>query len=76
MAARIIVASFRHPSITNGMVHFEDEHYPVVSGIVECPQEIGLNAEWAQVDQPVAKDLDTVLSAAKAQAPKKADEKK
>jgi hypothetical protein len=65
MAKRIMVATFRHPSVKNGMVHFEDEHYKVdKNGLVELPIELGQNAEWDQVDDGELRPVEDVLQAA------------
>jgi hypothetical protein len=37
---------FKHPSIDSGRIHFESETYDVVAGVVECPDAIGLGADW------------------------------
>ena len=65
MAKRIVVARFKHPSMVDGNIHFENEIYPIVKGVVECPLEIGLNAEWAQLTPQEEKDYDAVVKTSK-----------
>lgn len=48
MPTRTRNAFFRHPSMTAGAVHFDDETYPVAAGVIECPLEIGEGADWTQ----------------------------
>jgi hypothetical protein len=61
MAKRIVVAKFKHPSVVEGNVHFENEIYPVKKGVVECPVEIGQNAEWHQLSEAELKDYDKAV---------------
>jgi hypothetical protein len=61
MAKRIVVAKFKHPSVKEGHVHFENEIYDVKKGVVELPVEIGENAEWEQLTENELKDFDAVV---------------
>jgi hypothetical protein len=61
MAKRIVVAKFKHPSEQTGNVHFENEIYPIKKGVVECPIEIGQNAEWEQISEQALKDFDDAV---------------
>jgi hypothetical protein len=58
---RIVVAKFKHPSVKDGNVHFENEIYPVKKGVVECPIEIGQNAEWEQLTESELKSYDDAV---------------
>ena len=40
------VSHFTHPHAAVTAVSFEDETYPVVSGVVHCPVDIGQGADW------------------------------
>jgi len=40
------ISHFRHPHDGVTAVSFEDETYPVVSGVVHCPVDIGHGADW------------------------------
>jgi hypothetical protein len=42
---RTKLAHFKHPQV-GGTVHYGDESWPIVAGIVECPLEVGDGAEW------------------------------
>jgi hypothetical protein len=50
MPTRTRNAHYQHPSMTEGVVHFEDEVYPVVAGVVECPLEVGEGADWERAE--------------------------
>lgn len=53
-------------------VHYGDESWPIVNGIVECPLEVGRGAEWPQASEPEA----AAYQKAKAKAAKADDDKK
>ena len=37
---------FKHPSVVDGAVSFEDSAFPVKAGVVRCPHGIGTGADW------------------------------
>lgn len=41
---------FKHPQ-TDGNVHYGDESWPIVGGVVECPLEVGEPAEWPRASE-------------------------
>lgn len=50
-------AHYKHPQ-ADGRVHYGDESWPILAGVVECPIEVGAAAEWprAAEDQVKAHD--------------------
>ncbi len=53
---RTKLARFRHPQ-ADGRVHYGDESWPIVGGVVECPLEIGEGAQWPRVtDKQIKKN--------------------
>lgn len=37
---------FKHPSIVDGKIHFEDQAWDVRAGVVECPAGFGAANGW------------------------------
>lgn len=42
---------FKHPSSTDGRVHYGDESWPIFAGVVECPLEVGEPSGWLHASE-------------------------
>jgi hypothetical protein len=47
---------FRHPSISTGRISFEQDHYEIVDGVVDCPASVGAAAGLEPIAGDAPKD--------------------
>jgi hypothetical protein len=78
MPTRTRDAYFKHPSVVDGRIHFEDEVFEVRVGVVKCPLEVGEGGDFAVASASEVEAYEKALAADddKKKAPAADDKKK